>query len=121
MEDRGLLSLRTWSTVRIALGGGALVGALITVATYLGARITLQGGYKPLGFDLVTLAGIVCWPAYWLANTLRIPVDFWKFTFLPGATGLIYATVLNGFLLSAVGAVAAWLWLKLRKLTTSAP
>lgn len=111
MENHGLLNQRTWPTVRKASILGALAGAVITILSYSAAWAALQQGWQPLGLDIATPLVYVFWPA----DHLRLPIDFWEYTFLPGALGLICATLLNAVLLSAIGTLVAWLLHKLRK------
>ena len=116
MEDHGLLNPHSWSAVRKAQVAGAATGALLTVATYFATLAAADHGSKFLGIDLQLPVFILFWPAGWVIDTLRLPIDYWGGNiFLPGTTGLVCATLLNALLLTAIGTLLGWLWRKFRK------
>ena len=113
MENHGLLGRRSWSPVRKAQVAGALAGAVITVATFLAALVAADHGSRFLGLDMMVPMSVCFGPAGWLIHPLGLPVNYWGAgLFLPGRSGMIFATLLNAVLLSSVGAVLGWLWRK---------
>lgn len=101
MENRRLLNPRSWSTLRKVQIAAAFAGCMLTVVIYIGAKAALLRGYEPFGPILVKLSDIIDWPAYWLITALRLPLNFWEYTFLPGTSGLICAALVNALMLSA--------------------
>ena len=113
----GQLARRDRHSVRKLAVVGALAGALITILIYFAAASAARSdGGTFCGLHMATPEGIVFEPSGWLVRALRLPIEYWNHNwFIPGRSGVIFATLVNSLVLSGLGTVLGWLWHRLRK------